>query len=66
MKTTMERVAQNFANPEMTHLAITPVMKMGTKCVWQAGEENAVIQVGGELISLRALNLKKVDVVYSI
>ena len=42
MKTTMEGVAQNFANPEMTHLVITPVMKMGTKCVWLAGEENVV------------------------
>lgn len=66
MKTTMERVAQNFANPEMTHLVITPVMKMGTKCVWRAGEENAVIQVGGELLTLTALNLKKVDIVYNI
>jgi len=41
-KTTMERVAQNFANPETTRLVITPVMKMGTKCVWLAGEENVV------------------------
>ena len=31
--TIMERVAQNFADLEMTPLVITPVMKMGTKCV---------------------------------
>jgi len=39
-KTTMERVAQNFATPETTCLVITPVMRTGTKCVWLAGEEN--------------------------
>ena len=52
MRTTMGRVAQNFANPEMTHLVITPVMKMGTKFACLAGEENAVIQVGRRSIEL--------------
>lgn len=46
--TTLERVAQNFANPEMTRLVISPAMKMGTKFVCLAGEEFAVIQVGRE------------------
>lgn len=39
----MELAAQNFADPEMTRLVITPAMKMGTKCVWLAGEENSAI-----------------------
>lgn len=50
-KTTTDRVAQNFVFPETTHLVISPVMKMGTKCVWLAGEENIVKQVGGGLVS---------------
>lgn len=52
MRTTTARVAQNIANREMTHLVITPVMKMGTKFACLAGGEFAVIQVGGGLIKL--------------
>lgn len=52
MKTTMGRHAQNFANPAMTHLDITPVMTMGTKFVCLDGEEIVVIQVSFDMLKL--------------
>jgi len=56
-KTTTERVAQNFVFPETTHLVISPVMKMGTKCVWLAGEENIVKQLSVKQVVIQFMAL---------